>query len=72
MKAFGISVVITIDYFSDTLCVWAYAGQIRLNELQREFGEQVLVRHRFMPLFADSATRIAAGWEDQGLSLIHI
>jgi predicted DsbA family dithiol-disulfide isomerase len=58
--------VITIDYFSDTLCVWAYAGQIRLSELQREFGEQILVRHRFMPLFADTATRIGASWEDKG------
>ena len=66
VKEFGISGVITIDYFSDTLCVWAYAGQIRLNELQREFGEQVLVRHRFMSLFADTATRIGASWEDQG------
>jgi predicted DsbA family dithiol-disulfide isomerase len=62
----GTSGVITIDYFSDTLCVWAYAGQIRLKALQREFGEQVLVRHRFMSLFADTATRIGEGWADKG------
>ncbi len=58
--------MITIDYFSDILCVWAYGGQIRLDELQREFGEQILVRHRFMTLFADTRTRIGEGWQDKG------
>lgn len=57
--------MITIDYFSDVLCVWAYGGQIRLSELQRTFGEQVLVRHRFMSLFGDTATRIGEGWGDK-------
>lgn len=58
--------VITIDYFSDLLCVWAYAGQVRLDALQREFGNEVLVRHRFLSLFADTATRIGEGWRAQG------
>lgn len=57
--------MITIDYFSDILCVWAYAGQIRLDALQREFGDAILVRHRFMPLFADTETRIAEVWKDK-------
>lgn len=58
--------MITIDYFSDVLCVWAYGGQVRLEELQQTFGEQVLVRQRFMPLFADTRARIGEGWRDQG------
>ena len=58
--------MITIDYFSDVLCVWAYGGQIRLEELQRTLGDRVLVRQRFMPLFADTRTRIGEGWQDQG------
>ncbi len=58
--------MITIDYFSDILCVWAYAGQVRLDALQREFGEDILVRHRFMSLFADTDSRIALGWKDKG------
>jgi predicted DsbA family dithiol-disulfide isomerase len=57
--------LITIDYFSDLLCVWAYGGQIRLDTLQAEFGDRILVRHRFLPLFADTATRIGEGWRDQ-------
>ena len=58
--------MITIDYFSDVLCVWAYGGQVRLEELQREFKDDVLVRQRFMPLFADTRTRIGEGWKDKG------
>lgn len=58
--------MITIDYFSDVLCVWAYGGQIRLDELQREFAADVKVRHHFIPLFADTATRIGEGWKEQG------
>jgi predicted DsbA family dithiol-disulfide isomerase len=60
------SVVIKIDYFSDVLCVWAYGGQIRLDELQREFAGNILIRQHFMPLFADTRTRIGEGWKDKG------
>ena len=58
--------MITIDYFSDVLCVWAYGGQIRLDELQQEFAGELLVRQRFLPLFADTRTRIGEGWKDKG------
>jgi predicted DsbA family dithiol-disulfide isomerase len=57
--------VITIDYFSDILCVWAYGGQVRLDALQREFGDQVLIRHRFISLFADTQARIGEGWKEK-------
>jgi predicted DsbA family dithiol-disulfide isomerase len=58
--------MITIDYFSDVLCVWAYGGQIRLDELQKEYGEHIQVRYRFMGLFGDTRTRIGDGWQDGG------
>ena len=58
--------MITVDYFSDVLCVWAYGGQVRLDELQRQFGGRIFVRKRFMSLFADTATRIGSGWKDRG------
>jgi predicted DsbA family dithiol-disulfide isomerase len=58
--------MITIDYFTDSLCIWAYGGQIRLDTLQRAFPGRLLVRQRFISLFADTATRIGEGWRDQG------
>lgn len=57
---------LTISYFSDVLCVWAYAAQIKLDELRRQFGDQVRVEHRFLRLFGDVATRMETGWGDKG------
>ncbi len=37
---------VRISYFSDVLCVWAYVSQIRLDELNRQFGDKVEISHR--------------------------
>ena len=58
--------MIVVDYFSDVLCVWAYGGQARLDEVRAVFGEQVLIRHRFMALFADTEKRIGGAWQEKG------
>lgn len=57
---------LTVSYFSDVLCVWAYAAQIKLDELRRQFGDQIRVEYRFLRLFGDVAARIEAGWGDKG------
>ncbi len=57
---------IRIHYFSDVLCVWAYAAHIRLEELLRHFGSRVEVSHHFLPIFADTDTRIGEGWAKKG------
>lgn len=58
--------VATISYFSDVLCVWAYAAQIKLDEMRRQFSDQIRVEYHFLPLFGDVAARIAAGWSEKG------
>jgi predicted DsbA family dithiol-disulfide isomerase len=55
-----------VSYFSDVLCVWAYVAQIKLDELQRKFGDQIHVEYRFLHLFGDVAARIETGWGDKG------
>ena len=57
---------LTVTYFSDVLCVWAYAAQIKLDELRRQFGGRIHVEYRFLRLFGDVAARIEAGWGDKG------
>lgn len=57
---------VVIDHFSDVLCVWAYAAQIRVDELQRKFGQQVHLHYHFIPLFAVTEKRIGEGWRDKG------
>ncbi len=55
---------VTIDYFSDVLCVWAYGAQARVDELKRNFGNQVALENRFIPLFAATHNRIGDGWRE--------
>ena len=57
---------ITLDYFTDVLCIWAYVAQIRLDELNQEFGEKIEVNEHFITLFGNTQKRIAEGWKDKG------
>jgi len=54
-----------VDYFSDVLCIWAYVAQIRLDELRKNFPEQVRVTYRFIPVFGDVHGKMQ-GWADRG------
>ena len=57
---------VQIDYYTDMLCVWAYFGQVKVDELKQEFGERIRIRYRFIPLFGCCETRIGQsedGWE---------
>ena len=58
--------MLTIDYFTDVLCIWAYSGQIRLDELERRFGDEVELRYRFIPIFASARSQILKTWETDG------
>ena len=57
---------LTVSYYSDVLCVWAYAAQVKLDELQRQFGDQIRVEYRFLHLFGNVAARIETGWGHKG------
>lgn len=38
---------IRVVHFSDVLCVWAYVSQIRMDELQHQFADAVVVEYRY-------------------------
>jgi predicted DsbA family dithiol-disulfide isomerase len=58
-----------IDYYTDILCVWAWIAQPRLEELQKQWGEQIKVRHRYVDVFGDAHTKIEQRWgKDDGFS----
>lgn len=57
---------ISLDYFTDVLCIWAYVAQIRLDELKQEFGTQIEVNEHFITLFGNTDKRIAIGWKEKG------
>lgn len=49
-----------IEYFSDLLCVWAYVGQARLDQVAADFGSKVHVFHHYVSIYGDAHTRIDA------------
>lgn len=56
------STPILIDYYTDVLCVWAWIAQPRLEELNRQWGDRIIIRHRFVDIFGDSHRKIAKQW----------
>lgn len=57
---------LSLTYYSDILCVWAYISQVRVNEVERKFAGQIAVTHRFCSVFGDTAHKIGVGWNDRG------
>lgn len=57
---------VTVDYFTDVLCIWAYVAQIRLDELHQQFADDIQVNEHFITLFGNTEKRIGEGWKDKG------
>ena len=57
---------ITIDYFSDILCVWAWISQRRVDELNKHFENKIDIRYQFIDIFGDTNTRIEKQWANKG------
>lgn len=60
------TITINIEYFSDVLFIWAYAGQIRIDKLRREFPDSVKIQYRFLPIFAAARQHFDSQWHDRG------
>lgn len=58
--------LITIDYFSDILCVWAWISQRRVDELNNHFKDKINIHYQFIDIFGDTKTRIETQWADKG------
>jgi predicted DsbA family dithiol-disulfide isomerase len=56
---------ISIEHYSDVLCIWAYIAQARIAELQIEFAEEVRIDYRFLQVFGDVAGKMATQWSDR-------
>lgn len=61
------SKLITIDYFTDILCVWAWIVQQRIEELHNQFAGKIEIRNQYLDLFGNTATRIQDQWKNKGL-----
>lgn len=57
---------VTVLYFTDILCVWAYIAQVRINELKIKFGSDVIFEEHFVSVFGAVEQKMAQNWGDKG------
>jgi len=57
---------IKITHFSDALCVWAYVSQIRIDELESNFGAAIELDYRYFHVFGSVRRKMDAAWKDRG------
>ncbi len=57
---------VQVDYYTDVLCVWAWIAQRRIDELEKEQGESIFIRHHCINVVGDAASRIGGRWSDRG------
>lgn len=56
---------VRISYFSDVLCVWAYAARRRVEELADNFKTNINIETHYCSVFPDAHTKIEANWKDR-------
>lgn len=57
---------IEVKYFSDVLCIWAYASQARIEAAKDKFGDAIQLKYQFCPVFGDTDRKITSAWSKKG------
>ena len=57
---------LSLTYYSDLLCVWAYISQARVDEVRRHFSDSISIDYRFCAVFGDTEHKIGVGWAKRG------
>lgn len=57
---------VTILYFTDVLCVWAYLAQVRMDQLKNKFGSRIILQEHFVSVFGSVEDKMEQNWGDKG------
>lgn len=57
---------IIIDYYTDILCVWAWIAQKRVDELNKQLGNNIELQYHYLDVFGDVPTKITTQWKSKG------
>lgn len=57
---------LTIDYYTDVLCVWAWIAQRRIDELNDQWGDRMQLRHHCVNVFGDTHAKMNVQWIERG------
>jgi len=57
---------LTIEYYTDILCVWAWIAQSRTEKLKSVWVDKLDLRYHYLNLFGDTHGRIEDQWASRG------
>lgn len=57
---------LSITYYSDVLCIWGYSAKIKIDEMKKQFGDQIALEYRYTPLFVDMHAMLEKNWAEKG------
>lgn len=57
---------VSITYYSDVLCIWAYVAQVRVDELRANFGAKLAIVPRHVSVFGDTSKQVGESWHARG------
>lgn len=57
---------LAIEYYSDVLCIWGYSAKIKIDEIKKEFADQIAIDYRYTPLFVDMHAMLEKNWAEKG------
>jgi predicted DsbA family dithiol-disulfide isomerase len=60
-----VSKLLTIDYYTDILCVWAWIAQQRIDELNHNFNNQILIKHHYLDIFGNTEEKMQRQWSQK-------
>ncbi len=57
---------VSVLYFTDILCVWAYIAQVRMDQLKSKFGDEIVVEEHFFSVFGSVGQKMEKNWGAKG------
>ncbi len=57
---------VSVSYFTDILCVWAYIAQVRMDQLKKKFGEEIVLEEHYFSVFGSVGQKMESNWGAKG------
>jgi predicted DsbA family dithiol-disulfide isomerase len=57
---------LTIDYYTDMLCIWAWIAERRMEELKTQWGDRVALSYHCVNVFGNTEEKMQHQWKDRG------
>ena len=57
---------VTVEYYTDVLCIWAWISELRVQQLKKDFGDSIEIKAKYMDVFGDVNHKMNTTWLAKG------